>query len=147
VVQSSLFNGFSFDPFTYQQDGLTASEVDVGQGQVLQTFVVTAAMVMIDEAIDVRFEVTWWWSGGIKHAPLGHVSLSLSSGRIGAVPRTVEVCQKDMLATHRRWTPESPEMLAFHVSISLTFLYGCRGRRGSVVAASQFLLVPFRGRC
>jgi hypothetical protein len=57
VLQSSLFDGVSFDPFTLKQDGVAASEVDVGGGEVLQAFVVAAVIVVIDEAIDVRFEV------------------------------------------------------------------------------------------
>jgi hypothetical protein len=40
-----------------------------------------------------------------KHAPLRHVSLPLSCGRIGAVPRTVEVCQLLPHAPlHAPWT-------------------------------------------
>ena len=31
MLQSSLFDGVSFDPFTLEQDGLAASEVDVGR--------------------------------------------------------------------------------------------------------------------
>ena len=57
MLQSSLFDGVSFDPFTLKQDGLAASEVDIGRRQVLQTFVVAVVIVVIDEAIDVRFEV------------------------------------------------------------------------------------------
>jgi len=36
---------------------LTAPEVDVGRGEVLQTFMVAVVIVVIDEAINVRFEV------------------------------------------------------------------------------------------
>ena len=57
MLQSSLFDGLSFDPFTLKQDGVAASEVDIGRCQVLQAFVVAVVIVVIDEAIDVRFEV------------------------------------------------------------------------------------------
>ena len=57
MVQSSSFDGVSFDPFSLQQDGLAASEVGVGRCQVLQAFMVAPVIVVIDEAIDVRFEV------------------------------------------------------------------------------------------
>ena len=57
VAQSSLSDGFSFDPFALKQDGLAASKVDVGRCQVLQAFVVAPVIVVIDEATDVRFEV------------------------------------------------------------------------------------------
>jgi hypothetical protein len=29
VMQASVLDGFAFDPFSFQQDGLTAPEVDV----------------------------------------------------------------------------------------------------------------------
>jgi len=34
VLQLSLFGGVSFDPFTLKEDGLAATEVDVGRCQV-----------------------------------------------------------------------------------------------------------------
>ncbi len=57
MLQSSLFDGVAFDPFALKQDGLSASEVDIGRCQILQAFVVALVIVVIDEAIDVRFEV------------------------------------------------------------------------------------------
>jgi len=29
-MQASVLDGFAFDPFSFQQDGLTAPEVDIG---------------------------------------------------------------------------------------------------------------------
>ena len=57
MLQSSLFDGLAFDPFALKQDGLTASEVDVGRGEVLQALMVAVVIVVIDEAIDLRFEL------------------------------------------------------------------------------------------
>ena len=57
VLQSSELDGVAFDPFALEQDGLAASEVDVGRCEVLQALVVAAVIVVLDEAIDVRFEV------------------------------------------------------------------------------------------
>ena len=57
VAQSSLFDGLSFDPFSLQQDGLTASKVDIGRCQVPQALMVAAVIVVLDEAIDLRFEI------------------------------------------------------------------------------------------
>jgi hypothetical protein len=31
VMQASVLDGFAFDPFSFQQDSLTAPEVDVGR--------------------------------------------------------------------------------------------------------------------
>ena len=57
VQQAAIGNCLSFDPFALKQDGLAASEVDVGRCQVLQAFVVAMVIVVIDEAINVPFEV------------------------------------------------------------------------------------------
>ena len=35
MLQSSLFDGVAFDPFSFQEDGLASAEVDVGRRQVL----------------------------------------------------------------------------------------------------------------
>ena len=35
MLQSSLFDGFAFDPFSFQEDGSASAEVDVGRRQVL----------------------------------------------------------------------------------------------------------------
>jgi hypothetical protein len=57
VLQSSELDGLSFDPFALEQDGVTASEVDVGRRQVPQALMVASVIVVIDEAIDVRLEI------------------------------------------------------------------------------------------
>jgi hypothetical protein len=35
VKQASVLDSFAFDPFSFQQDGLTAPEVDVGRRQIV----------------------------------------------------------------------------------------------------------------
>ena len=49
VLQASGFDGVAFDPFSFQQDGLTAPEVDVGRGQVTDALVVSEMVVIGDE--------------------------------------------------------------------------------------------------
>jgi hypothetical protein len=56
MLQSSLFDGVSFDPFAFQQDSLASAEVDVGRCQVLQAFVIAAVIVVVDEVRDLRFK-------------------------------------------------------------------------------------------
>ena len=57
MLQSSLFEGLSFDPLALMQDGLGASEVDIGWRQVPQALMVAAVIVVLDEAIDVGLEI------------------------------------------------------------------------------------------
>ena len=57
VVQASALDGLSFDPFSLQEDGLAAAEVDVGRCQITDGLVVTLVVVMIDEGIDLSLEI------------------------------------------------------------------------------------------
>ncbi len=57
MVQAPQLDGPSLCLFTLQQDGLAASEVDVGRRQIAQALVVAPVIVMADEVADVRFEV------------------------------------------------------------------------------------------
>ena len=50
MLQSSLSDGVAFDPFSLQKDGRCSAEVDVGRCQVLQAFMVTPVIVVLDEA-------------------------------------------------------------------------------------------------
>src|SRR3954467_4810140 len=59
VVQASVLDGLSFDPFSFQQDGIAAAEVDVGGRQVADGLVVTLVVVMIDEGVDLSLEIAW----------------------------------------------------------------------------------------
>ena len=57
MLQSSLSDGVAFDPFSLQKDGLGSAEVDVGRCEVLQAFMVTPVIVVVDEARDLGFEI------------------------------------------------------------------------------------------
>ena len=48
MLQSSQFDGFAFDPFSFQKDGLASAEVGL----------VTPVIVVLDEARDLGFEIT-----------------------------------------------------------------------------------------
>ena len=58
VKQPTVLDGLAFDPFSFQQDGLTASEVDVGRGKIVDALVIAPVVVVRDERIDLGFEVT-----------------------------------------------------------------------------------------
>ena len=57
VVQAALSNGVSFDPFAFEQDGLAASEVDIGGREIVEALVVSAMVVMLDECRNLSLEV------------------------------------------------------------------------------------------
>ena len=56
-MQAPVFDGLSFDLLPFDQDGLTASEVDVGGGEVAQALVIAPMIVVGDEGVDLGFEV------------------------------------------------------------------------------------------
>ena len=57
VLQATVLDGLSFDPFSFKQDGLAASEVDVGRGEIGDALVVSQVIVVGDEVIDPGFEI------------------------------------------------------------------------------------------
>ena len=57
VHQASVLNGLSFDPFSFQQNGVAASEVDIGRCQIADGLVVTLVVVVIDEGVDLSLEI------------------------------------------------------------------------------------------
>jgi hypothetical protein len=57
VYQSSDLDGLSFDPFSFQQDGVATAEVDIGRGQIGDGLVVAVVVVVIDEGVDLGLEI------------------------------------------------------------------------------------------
>jgi len=55
--QASILDGPSFDPFSFQQDGLAASVVDVGRGEIGDGLVVSQVIVVGDEGGDLGVEI------------------------------------------------------------------------------------------
>lgn len=47
VVQATLSDGISFDPFAFNQDGLAAPEVDVSRDEIVVALVVSAVIVVL----------------------------------------------------------------------------------------------------
>ena len=57
VIEASAMDGLSFDPFSFQEDGLASSEVDVGRGEVGDALVVSQMVVVGDEVADLGLEL------------------------------------------------------------------------------------------
>ena len=45
--QAAVLDGFAFDPFSFQQDGLAAPEVDIGRGKIVDALVVAPVVECI----------------------------------------------------------------------------------------------------
>jgi hypothetical protein len=50
-------DGLLFDPFSFQQDGVAASEVGVGRGEIGDALVVSQMIVVGDEGADLGFKI------------------------------------------------------------------------------------------
>ena len=57
VYQASVLDSLSFDPFSFQQDGLTAPEVDISRGEIGDGRAVSQVVVVGDEGGDLRLEI------------------------------------------------------------------------------------------
>ena len=57
VLQAPMFDGLSLDPFTLFDDGRRPAEVGVGRCHIGQALVVALVIVVLDEGLDLSFEV------------------------------------------------------------------------------------------
>ena len=58
-MQAPMFDGFLFNPFALFYDGFSSSEVGISGRDVVEVFVIALMVVMLDERVDLRFEVAW----------------------------------------------------------------------------------------
>jgi hypothetical protein len=47
----------AFDPFAFEEDGLTAPGVDVGRSEIVEALVIAVMVVVLDEGGDLAFEI------------------------------------------------------------------------------------------
>ena len=57
VLQAPMFDGLSLDPFALFDDGRGPAKVGVGGGHIVQALVVALVVVMLDEGLDLAFEI------------------------------------------------------------------------------------------
>ena len=57
MQQAAIGDCLSFDPFPFDQYGLTAAEIDVGWRQIADAFVIAQVIVVNDEGLDLGFEI------------------------------------------------------------------------------------------
>lgn len=57
MLQASQFDGPSLDSFSLQQNGLAASEVDVGGCKIVEALVISLMVVALDEGFDLGFKI------------------------------------------------------------------------------------------
>ena len=59
MLQASFLDCVAFDPFSFQQDFLTAPEVHVGRRQIAQALMIAPVVVVVDEPANAGLKITW----------------------------------------------------------------------------------------
>ncbi len=57
MLQAPMFDGLAFDPFALFDDGGCPAEVGVGGRHIVQALVVALVIVVLDERLDLAFEI------------------------------------------------------------------------------------------
>ncbi len=57
MLQAPMFDGLSLDPFTLFDDSAGPAEVGIGGRHIVQALVIALVIVMLDERLDLAFEV------------------------------------------------------------------------------------------
>ena len=57
MLQATIGDCLSFDPFAFEEDGLSAAEVDVSRSEIAEALVIAGMVVMRHEGRDLAFEI------------------------------------------------------------------------------------------
>src|SRR4249920_2001965 len=57
MLQATVCDCLSFDPFAFEEDDLSAPEVDVSWGKIVEALVIAGMVVMRHEGGDLAFEI------------------------------------------------------------------------------------------
>ena len=91
MKQAAFSDGFAFDPFSFQHDDVAAPEVDVGRSEIVDTLVVSAVVVMVDEGGDLPLEIAWqevvFEQDAVLQRPVPSLDLALGLGMAGRTTR------------------------------------------------------------
>ena len=57
MLQATVCNGVALDAVTFGEDRLSSSKIDVSGRQVVDTLMIADVIVILDEGIDLSFEI------------------------------------------------------------------------------------------
>src|SRR5260370_1548514 len=101
VYQAPVLDGLSFDPFSFQQDGLAAPEVDGRRGENGDGLVVSQVIVVGDEGSDLGVEIAGQIVVLQKDAVLERLmpalDLAQCHGVIWRSTRAIPMCSANLL--------------------------------------------------
>ena len=57
VLQATICDCLAFDPLAFEEDGLSAPEVDVSRSEIVEALVIAVMVIVLDEGGDLAFEI------------------------------------------------------------------------------------------
>ena len=94
-MQTPVFDCLSFDPFSFQQDGLSAAEVDIGWREITQALMIPVVIVMVDEDLDLRLKIAWeevvFQEDAVLQGLVPTLDFALGLGMIGGAANMLHV--------------------------------------------------------
>ena len=57
MVQATVCECLTLDPFAFEEDGLGSSEVDISGREIAEALVIASMVVVLDEGRDLAFEI------------------------------------------------------------------------------------------
>ena len=57
MLQAAVCDSCTLDAFTLSEDCLSPAEVDIGGGQVVDALVIADLVIVLDEGVDLPFEI------------------------------------------------------------------------------------------
>ena len=57
MLQTTVCDCLALDPFAFEEDGLSAPEVDVSRSEIAEALVIAGMVVVVDEGRDLAFEI------------------------------------------------------------------------------------------
>ncbi len=90
-----MLDGLSFDPFSFQPDGLAAPEVDIGRREIAQALVVAVVVVVADKGFDLCFKIAGqivvFQQDAVLEGMMPSLDLALSLGMIRSAANVLHI--------------------------------------------------------
>ena len=59
MLQAPILECLSLDPFSSFDDGGSPAAIDIGRRHIVEALVVALVVVVLDEGLDLLFEIAW----------------------------------------------------------------------------------------
>ena len=81
MLQATVCDCLALDPFAFEEDGLSAPEVDVSRGKIVEALVIAGMVVARHEGGDLAFEIAGQVVSGQRMRAEGGVNRNVATAR------------------------------------------------------------------